>query len=82
MKYSLQQLRIEVHQQWKKHGRPNDPTNSLVIGRKETTKIFRRELQLEENKRRHEERNRIMRIRTTSVYFSNLSKSNEKMGMF
>ena len=50
----------EAHQQWKKHGRPNDPTNSLVIGRKETRKIFRRELRLKENKRRHEERNRII----------------------
>ena len=50
----------EAHQQWKKHGRPNDSTNSLVIGRKEIRKIFRRELRLEENKRRHEERNRII----------------------
>jgi hypothetical protein len=35
-------------------------SNSLVIGRKEIRKIFRRELRLEENTCRHEERNRII----------------------
>jgi hypothetical protein len=31
MKYSLQQLRIEVHQQWKKHGRPNSSIDTVSV---------------------------------------------------
>ena len=71
----------EAHQQWKKHGRPNDSTNSLVIGRKETRKIFRRELRLEENKRRHEERNRIISANSDNKrLFFKLVKKQRKNG--
>ena len=66
---------------WKKHGRPNDSTNSLVIGRKEIRKIFRRELRLEETKRRHEERNRIINANSDNKrLFFKLVKKQRKNG--
>ena len=71
----------EAHQQRKKHGRPNDSTNSLVIGRKEIRKIFRRKLRLEETKRRHEERNRIINANSDNKrLFFKLVKKQRKNG--
>lgn len=64
----------------KKHDRPNDPTNSLVIRRKETRKIFTRKLRLEENKRRHEERNRIINANSDKRLFFKLVKKQSKNG--
>lgn len=50
----------DAHKQWKHAGRPNNPEHPLVINKRETRKDYRRELRIEENRRKHEDRNNII----------------------
>ena len=53
-------LNKHTYKQWKQADRPSDPDNPLLIRKKETRKKFRTELRIEDSKRKHIYRDRII----------------------
>ena len=55
-------LNKQAYIQWKQASRPSDPDNPLLMCKKETRKKFRMEIRIEDSKRKHIYKDRIINV--------------------
>jgi hypothetical protein len=61
IKIAIKQNKL-AHKQRKEAGKPKRPEHPLLLRKVETRKIYRTEIRKEESKRKHEERDKIIKF--------------------
>ena len=80
IKIALTEMRHQYNI-WTKNGKPVNPTNQIYINRIETRKEFRRQVRIEQAKRKNTEKEQIIETRTKDMkLFHQLVKNNRIKG--